>query len=426
MFRTLLGKECKMWLKSIIFYAYIIILFLFYMSQMGTEEGIEKPCKGQDSYGFMYSNDKNVIMNSTLMNLVMERENNRYATYPIGFYKGVQLSESEQNKIDECIGELTGMTISQVNNYLKTYEENIKKDEEIDTNNIETSEEVDENSQNVLQVSKDITYTKFKSIMKKVCNIIGKGSAYEENTLRKNARVGMTYEDAMAEYNQLLKEDKITSAYARLFSDYMGLMLGILPAFFSITRIFKDKKSKVKDVIYSKKASSFTIIMSRLTAIYIMLFIPILVIAMLSMAESVYVAKSLGVIPNYLSYGACCVGWLLPIILFVSTLTYAIALVTESILTIVGNLAIWFIAVLTGANSSELICVGMNFIPRFNYLGKRSAFEEILPQLIQNRIFYVGISIVLILSTVFIYNLKRQGGLNYGEKHKNSLCESKA
>lgn len=49
----------------------------------------------------------------------------------------------------------------------------------------------------------------------------------------------------------------------------------------------------------------------------------------------------------------------------------------------------------------------------------RVRFRNILSEIAEDRI-------VLILITVFIYNLKRQGGLNYGEKHKDSLCESKA
>ncbi len=61
MFLSLLQKECKMWLKSIVFYAYVIILFLFYVSQMGEETVLKQPSPGLDNYGSTYSDDKNII-----------------------------------------------------------------------------------------------------------------------------------------------------------------------------------------------------------------------------------------------------------------------------------------------------------------------------------------------------------------------------
>ena len=107
MFFTLLWKECKMWLKSFLFYAFVIILFLFYTSQMGSDMAIIKPTEGQDSYGTAYSDDKTVIMNGTLKQLLQEYFNGRYASYPIGFYKEVILSQEETKKVEGYISRMT-------------------------------------------------------------------------------------------------------------------------------------------------------------------------------------------------------------------------------------------------------------------------------------------------------------------------------
>ena len=91
---SLIKKECSMWMKSIVFYAYVIILIVFYVSQLEGGELIRKPEPGGDDYGYIYSDDENIIMNGTLKDLVCDFESERdFATYPVGFYKSVTLSE---------------------------------------------------------------------------------------------------------------------------------------------------------------------------------------------------------------------------------------------------------------------------------------------------------------------------------------------
>lgn len=421
MFGSLFLKECKMWTKSIVFYAYVIILFLFYITQMGEENVLEKPQPNQESYGTTYSEDENEIMNGTLKDLIADYDIGSFATYPVGFYKQVTLSEEEMAVIEDAVSDLTGMTKEQWQAEYDAYIEGYTAD--FDENGVYVEEETVPWS---ITISENLTYDKFKEIMKKVSETIGPGSNYSENNLKKHSIVSKTYEQALKEYEAILEKDKVTGAYARLFCDYIGIILGILPAFFAVTRGIRDKRSQVSSVIYSKKAGSVSVVFSRYLGMVVMMLLPVLVISCFSMAQSLYIADAAGVSPDYLAYVKYVMGWLLPIILFVAALACFVTELTESMLGILVSAVVWFTSVFMGM-SDFLRHAGWNLIPRFNTVGEYEVFQDMRNQLIYNRIFYVIISIVIIAVSVFVYNKKRKGVYQiHGKVFKNrrSKCEA--
>ncbi|RDU24871.1 ABC-2 family transporter permease [Anaerosacchariphilus polymeriproducens] len=400
MFMSLFLKECKIWCKSILFYAYIIILFFFYVTQMRSESAIKRPRPGEKEYGITYSENNSDIMNGTLKVLLNEYYNNKFVTYPMGFYKPVILSANEIKQVEKNISKLTGITE-------KDWKE--KLDHYYESKNIKWS----------FYITKDIGYNEFLSIMSDLEKVIGKGSKYSAKALKGNAKIAKTYEQALKEYDEFLKKDKVTRAYARVFSDYMGIVLAILPAFFGVARVLQDKRSNASAVIYSKKCSSIIIVLSRCLAIIVMLFIPVLILSCFSLVESLYIAKTMGAAPDYFVYLKFCIGWLLPILMFVSMLSYFITELTNSILALLINSGIWFVSVFLGFDS-PLISVGWNLVPRFNIIGMHGMFQEIFPQLVKNRILYSILGVFMILISILIYSIKREGGHKfYGKISQN-------
>lgn len=73
----------------------------------------------------------------------------------------------------------------------------------------------------------------------------------------------------------------MTGAYARLFCDYVG----ILPAFFGVARVIRDKRSKSSQVMYTKPASSAVMIVARYLAMVIVLFIPVLILFCFALSQ---------------------------------------------------------------------------------------------------------------------------------------------
>lgn len=394
MFLALTAKECRIWLKNILFYAYVIILFVFYVSQMGSGDILVEPVPGRDDYGIAYTSDENVIMNQTLKNLMEEYDRGSFTTYPVGFYKEVIVSEKEGQELEKIISYLTGMELREWKKQLAQYWET--------------------DGQWSFSVDKSISFGQFKEAMKKVSGIVGRGSAYEEESLRR-AEIPQTYEQALEEYEKICSVDKVTGAYARLFCDYLGILAGILPAFFGVARVLQDRRSRAEQVLYTKYASSKVVVAARYVAMVLVMFVPVLVISCFSLTQSVYMAGHMAVVPDYLAYVKYCVLWILPTILFVTAVSYVTAELTESILALLVNGVIWFGAVFGGFRSG-LTFVGWNMIPRFNTIGETKLFQSLLPQLIRNRAVYSGLAVVLVLAGIAIYEIKRRGGLGYGRK----------
>lgn len=386
MFGTLFIKECKAIVKSTTYYLFLACLVLFFVGQMESNAGIAKPLKGQASYGYQYSKDPKVIMQYSIDNLLQEFESETYITYPFGFYKEVHPSKSKQSKIAVIISEV-----------------------------------LDEN----YDIKEDISYEQFEAKMEKIDDILGGGSRYKASGLKSNAYIPMTYEDAMKEYEDILYNDKISGAYARLFCDYMGIVLAILPVFLAVTRGLRDKKAKAFDVIFSKKASSIAIVMSRYLATVSMVVIPVILLSISPALQSLYSAVNNGIKGDAFAYLRYIGGWLLPTIMITASVGFFLTELTDGPIAILVQGLWWYISMFMGAESL-VGTVGYNIMPRFNTIGEQEVYKAILPQLVKNRLFYSGMGILLIIATIVVYHYKRKGALNYHGKifkHRKSELE---
>lgn len=388
MFLSLLGKECKIWLKSLLFYAYIVILMLFYITQFDNDV-IIKPVQGQKDYGTYYTSDPDRIMEVTLGNLIMEYNQKCFSTYPVGFYKAVYPDEKTLNKIGKIITDLTG----------------------------QAEDEDGWFQDNQVQIKNGLSFSEFLKKMEQVSGLIGPGSSYSKEKLEK-VEISMNYQQAQQEYKEICTVDHITGSYARLFCDYIGIILGILPIFFAVSRVLKDKRSHTEQVLYTKAAGSFSIVWARYLAMVIILFVPVLILSVLPLSQALFVASVNHVSPDYLAFVKYSLLWLLPIILFVTALVYFLGELTGTLLPILAGMILWFLCIFAG--SSNLTFVGKNLIPRFNTLGSPGLFQSLLPQLYCNRLCYTFAAVLIVGLTVVIYEKKRGGRLSYyGKIFKN-------
>ena len=138
----------------------------------------------------------------------------------------------------------------------------------------------------------------------------------------------------MADYQDIVDKDRITGAYARLFCDYSGIVLSLLPIFMGVTRALKDKRSKAAEVIFAKKASSGTIIFSRFLAQAVMTFIPVLAAAIFMQAPYLYQARTIAATADSLAFVKYSFMWLLPEIAAVLAVSFLVTELTGGILSI--------------------------------------------------------------------------------------------
>ncbi|MGN6715086.1 ABC transporter permease [Anaerocolumna jejuensis] len=420
MWLTLFRKECKIWRKSTLFFGYLAVILFFYLTQMGSEDIPTEPKAGQESYGYHYSTDKKVIMETATDSLLQEYCNGAYTTYPIGFYKSVRLDKEKTEKIKALLLKLTDTTSEEFN---KATESDNNEITDLGNNRIL----VPKNSSSLkLKISGNVTYDEFLGYMNQAAKLIGRGSMYGKTYLTSNARVPVTYEEALKDYNQIKENDRFSGAYARLFCDYFGILLGLMPVFFVTSRVLKDKHSHVNGVLYGKSASSSAIITARLAAICFMLFLPVLLLSLLPLSQAVYAAKNAGVTADYFAFLKYCTGWLLPSIMVVAALGYFLGELTEGVFPILIQVIWWFVSILAGV-SRMTGNFGFNLVPRFNTLGEYDVFHRTFGQLVANRILYTAAALVLVTALIYLYDCKRKGIYrNNGKVSKIFIRKSKA
>ena len=405
MLLTLMKKECVQYLKSVTYYIFCICLILGFFTQMGEFDVPTKPEEGQESYDYIRTTDKDLIMQETLNELWHEYLTGSYTTYPIGFYKRVQLDEAEEEKIVQIIINCTGMTEEEFSAFKE--EENIREaamEKMLEEQGMILEDELPDLA---VPIKEGLTFDDFCQEMKKADNLLGGGSSYSEAELQYTTRP-QTYEEALEEYNSFIKNDKITNAYARLFCDYMGIMLAMLPVFLAVGRVLRDRRAQAEQVIHMKYASSLAIILSRYLTAALMSLIPVLVLSCCPLLQCIYYADRIGETYDLFAFVRHISFWLLPYILITLSVGFFVTEITDSVAAVLIQGIWWFISVFMSIGNLVGLC-GWNLVPRFNSVGDYLIYEQMKEQLFKNRLMYTAVSIVLLLLTVLVYSKKRKG-----------------
>ncbi len=402
MFGQLFISECRQLTKSIIYWLSILALAFTFVAQLGGAEIMAEPKKGQAEYGYKQSDDQDVIMRMTLGHLLEEYSWRSYTTYPVGFYKSVTLSEEEEAQIGEIIEETTGLSgTDQVEKKISAWYGAQTGGGEDDPAAMAKPMEI--------EPAAGLDFARFETLMDKADHILGGGSSYAKEYRGSNAKVPMTYEDALDAYHELVEKDRLTGGYARLFSDYMVIFLGILPVFLAVSRGLKDRRAGMQDLIYTRQCPSAVIIPGRYLAMVVMLVIPVLVISVFPLLGCLKYASAAGISADVFAYVKYTFGWLLPTVMAVTAVGMVLTELTGTVIAVLVQGAWWFISVFTGTGRIEGGMYGWNLIPRHNTELNWKGYHENFPQLASNRIFYACFAIVLVACATFIYSQKRKG-----------------
>ena len=402
MFGTLFVKECRQILKSMVYYLYVIIFVMFLSSQMGEviTDRFERPERGQESYGSVNSHEESAVMEKKLAGLMQETEHNSYSTYPMGFYRGVTLNDGELNEIVSIIEECTGKSMAE----LEQEEQEYYADYDLST--MEGAFQAQTGYSVVPKES--LSYEEFCKNMERACEIIGAGSYYSKEKLEAGVSVPMTYEQAVEEFDALCEKDRITGAVARLFCDYAGIILAVLPIFLGVTRCLRDKRAQADQVVFAHKASGVQIVGSRYLANVCMAFLPVLITICIMQMPYQYHAETMGVTPDVLAFLKYSVVWLLPEIMTVLAVSFFITELTENVISIFVQV-FWAIASLF-ASAALAGNFGLHLIVRWNALGATGEFWSQRQELFLNRGYYAAVSMLLLCLTFVLYEKKRREG----------------
>ena len=245
-------KECKKILCSLTFVLYVVVVFVMYGSQFvpALESPVAVPQVGEDYYGTTETDRSEVVMPAAVESLVSEYLEGSYDAYPVGFYKQVKLKEKDTVKMAAIIEELTGLTKEELDGF-EGYEMG-----GLFGGRDENGNEIMYYKEPVLpgyELSETVSYERFRELMRQVDDIIGGGSKYKEETLLSYfGTVEKTYEEALEDYKELMTGDNLPESYLRLFSDYAGIDLAIIPVFVCVALWQLDKRSRMEALVYIK------------------------------------------------------------------------------------------------------------------------------------------------------------------------------
>lgn len=398
-------KECKKVICSLTFLLYVAVVVVMYGTQFASElkEPIEAPEIGAEWYGTKEADLPEVVMPEATESLMEEYLRGSYDAYPHMFYKQVKLKEKDSAKIAAILEELTGLTKAELDGF-----ENYERGGYYGT--------VDEEGKQVMYykspvlpeytLSEQVSYERFKELMQQADEIIGGGSKYRADMLLEYfGKVPMTYEDALEDYEEVMKEDNLPHAYLRLFSDYAGIDLAIIPVFVCVALWQLDKRSRMEALVYSRKRSSFGIVLTRYAALICCMAVPVLLTLLHTVISIVRLYPELDI-----SFGGA-VGmsllWLLPGITMVTALGALLTELVSPLIAIFAQGAWWYLALETTDLVGQI--TKYTLIIRHNSMGDLSVFEAQYGNFLWNRWFYLGLSVVLLLATVLVYEWKRKG-----------------
>lgn len=378
------------------------------------------------NYGIKNEEIPELIMPAVLTSLYTEFCENQYRTYPIGFIKYVKLDYDKQQKIADILSKITGVRADEIyaaqDSSNNSDENTFVLDENTTTqpnNNGNFTISIDNNTKensvaNELQltVREDISYTAFKDLMQTVDNILGGGSNYAPQSLIGYGHVPITYEEAVKQYELVKTYDQFTGGYARLFSDYAGVMaLSILPVFLAVIMSMKDRRAKISELIYIRKTSSTKIIFVRFLAVIAAVMLPVILLSYLSNSSMWHLYSGMKL--DYLAPLKYDLIWLMPSAMMVIAIGMFLTELTNTPIAVAVCGLWWFIDVNLGIKSVFASYSLLRLAPRHN-AGTKSYFRtqdflDNFPRLIANRLLFVGLSITLVLVTIIIYEAKRKG-----------------
>ena len=391
MFWQLFCKELKFHFKSITYYIFVVIVALFYFSQVTLPKGIDEikpmskeeirkiisklPEEKRDFARFRYENssprkpiaDIKMKQKAMCQQLNMELNDKIARVYKAGFEKKVKLSDDQIDIMKKALDKISP--------------------------------------------EKQISEEEFVKVLNEVDEGLGGGSYYGEKMRESILNRSATYEEALEEYNAILKEDKLTNAEAREFADYMGITAGLFPIFITAFILIRDIKSGAQEIIFSKRVSSFRYIFTKYLAALVALIVPYLIMATHQTLIYSKIASENKITIDYLAFYKYILMWIVPTLMFVTALGMVFAvIIRKPIVAIIVQFMLWAISITDLTTQSYSLYI---IFIRYNAVTSNTEYMKWAHSININRMFYFVLSIIMMFLTAFIYN-RRRGAL--GEK----------
>lgn len=452
--RQLFLLECKKTVTGITYWLFVAVITAAFWFNYGDIDR-EEINNASEPFSLFYNAEDNkyapepkglsdekgqqeMMLGVTIRLLHCYRQNS-YEYYPFGYVKEKVFSEEEQKVVLKYLQELTGMdraailgadknasdldgieisgndayvaepgsgSMNEAGKYVFSPDEWEHKE-----NASGAGDEEETGSDFSIQVS----YTRFQEIMKKIDGMVGKNSYFSQSLINLYYG-GNDLDDApvtLKQHREFYEKDKITGAFARYYCDSIALEILLFPAFVIAAMMMNDRRHTVTDLIYTKPISGIRLILIRYSAVSAMMLVPVLILPVKSFMVLFQYANAAGNAIDMLAFPKYILGWILPTLLFVSALCLFLFVLTERFFSVLVMGVFWLlfkpsVGKITGGNYGLF-----DFVIRHNTLKGYGRMMQEFDMLVANRLFITGLAVLFVLFSVWIYQIKRKGGLKF-------------
>lgn len=265
------------------------------------------------------------------------------------------------------------------------------------------------------EISIEVSFQRFMEIMDEISGMIGRNSYFSRPL------IDLYYGDndmedspvTLKQHEEFYDGDQITGAFARYYCDSISLAVLVLPVFVIAAMMARDRRNKVMESVYTKPVSGFRIIFIRYLAAVWMMLVPVLLLPIRSFILLARYADFTGAAIDWCAFPKYIFGWILPTLLFAAALSLFLNVLAGSSVSVLAMGIFWIffkpsVGKLPGGNY-ELCDIAI----RHNTLKGFGKMMQHLDLLVVNRMWITGISFLLVLFSVWIYEVKRRGGLHF-------------
>ncbi|MCB5940804.1 hypothetical protein LJB68_04385 [bacterium 210820-DFI.6.52] len=404
---SLFTKECRRVVTGLPFWLLVAALLAFLSTQfMAGLKPLEEPQPGLASYGASDRVDWEKAVPAALQSLAEEYGENRYKTYPFGFVKTVRLKEEGRERMGELLSELTGRSEEELAAAAQPAGFAVGGGERQPDGSFAVQVPQGEEATPSLTLAPGLAREDFVRLMGEADELLGGGSSYAAEKLAGFGREPLRYEEALEQYRQMVEEDRVTGAYARLFCDYMGIPLAVLPAFVAAALWLKDRRAGAREAVWSRRVSSLALTAARFGAVIAAVMGAVLVLA--GWMTAVVLAKNGDLSGSLTAFFSYSLGWLLPGVLVSAGVGAFLTECTDTPIAIFVQGAWWYLSLFAGAG--DLVGgYGWSLLIRHNRLGGYAEYRAGLAQIAANRLVYALAGLLLMLLTGLVLEQKRRG-----------------
>jgi hypothetical protein len=429
---SLFIKECKAVLKSPVNLIYAAILCLFfcvmYIGDINNDRDYFNPPRDDvdtsawdmpfgggitstqgmtHPYGLFRripDGNHDVTIRTGMNRLLSEYLPNNYRVFRLGGAKNISLSDAKQKQIYNILLELCGL------DFMEAVTDRSMLTGGRSFGDITTYPAL---SLFISETTFDVNIDDFNRAFRKIGNIVGGQNDYQNPAIFASTKVA-SFEEALTAYNaeiadKFFTQDGVSGGMSRLFADRMGIVCLLLSGMVSIFYLLRDKKSW--EVLSSKSMSSVRLYATKYISLNAVLLLPVMILAIIATINAVTIASEFSAARfDVLAFFNVSVLWILPTIMFSTALAMLITCAADLPIAAVILAGIWFIQATTPPFTGVY---GLNrMIIRFNSAFSLDLYRLAQREILINRLFYMGISVMLVCVTAWLYSLKRGGKWN--------------